>query len=90
MPKQRNNGVHPFQIPGVGVLTIAVAFMTLLWPWYFLHGTARWAVGTAWTVFVVLPIPALFIYAHEKMANEFVHQRRLRDRLFKRRNKSSQ
>ena len=47
------------EFPAVPGILGGLALAGLVWPWWVLHGTARWAVGIAWTVLEVLIIGAV-------------------------------
>lgn len=47
------------EFPAVPGILGALVLAGLIWPWWVLHGTTRWAVGIAWTVLEVLIIGAV-------------------------------
>ena len=42
------------EFPAVPGILGGLALAGMVWPWWVLHGTTRWAVGIAWTVLEVL------------------------------------
>jgi len=47
-PRKRNE-VFNLDFPGAFTAIVLVIFAAAVWPWIFLHGTARLVVGILWT-----------------------------------------
>jgi hypothetical protein len=42
--------------PGVFTVTVLLIVFAAGWPWFVLHGVAKWITGICWSLFVVGPI----------------------------------
>lgn len=72
----QRKGYDATEFPGVATFLMLLAIIPFIWPWYVLHGTARWVVGIIWAVLVDLPAAALVVVYWRQKAIESRDKRR--------------
>lgn len=79
---QQRRPVFNSDFPGVPSFLMLLALIPFIWPWIFLHGTARLVWGLIWTISVVVPFLAVVIVnwwqkesasRHEKRKQQVAH-----------------